>query len=78
MLALKRHNGDTATVRGVTPGTRRHPALVGLEPGNQVSAFNLQPTASPSAFTESRFSTIYREPNGYGGGSVAGGPGEDH
>ena len=77
MLAIRQHNGEAASVRGVTSGTHRHPGLVGLEPGNQVSVFNLRPTASPSAFTESRFSIIYREPNGYDGGAVAGALGEE-
>jgi hypothetical protein len=77
ILTVRRDNGETASVRGVTPGTGRHPGLAGLEPGNQVSAFNLRPTASPSTFTESRFSIIYREPSGYAGGAVAGGPGEE-
>jgi PD-(D/E)XK nuclease superfamily len=42
----------------------RHPALGILEPGDWVAVFNARPTGSPSTFSESSFTVIYKVPEG--------------
>ncbi len=46
----------------------RHPALGILEPGDAVAVFNARPTGSPSTFSESSFTVIYKVPEGSASG----------
>jgi RecB family exonuclease len=57
-------------VRGLTAGGR-HPALHLLEPDDPVAIFNLRATGSPTMFTESLFTVIYKMPPGSHIGALA-------
>ncbi len=54
-------SGQEVRIRGLG-SNERHPAVAILENGDMVGIFNAKRTGSPSMFTESRFTTIYKVP----------------
>lgn len=63
MLSLRSGAGSySVRVRGLTPGSERHPCLAQLKTGDEVALFNLRAGGSQGAFVESPFTVIYKLP----------------
>jgi RecB family exonuclease len=55
-----------ATIRGLTPGAERHPALAYLQPGHGVAIFGLKTGSPGETFQESAWTVIYHMQEGVG------------
>lgn len=58
MIVIDSQNGRLS-LRDLTPGDNRHPALRSLNIGDEVGAFSMRPGGSPSSFSEGEFTVIY-------------------
>jgi RecB family exonuclease len=54
-------SGGRVRIRGLDANPLRHPAILKLKPGDQMTAFNLA-GRSPTAYAESAYTTIYKVP----------------